>query len=276
MMKISIVIPARYASSRLPGKPLSLIAGRSMLQRVYDIAKEATESITAKSTNVKIEILIATEDKRIIEHAESIGAVAILTSDKCKTGTDRTLEAVLQLNETPDFVINLQGDAPLTPADFIADVLKTFIKDPSLQVVTPVTQLSWSEVDLLKEHKKQTPFSGTTVALGKNNNALWFSKNIIPAIRKEDDLRRTERLSPIYRHIGIYGYALSALKKFTELPPSHYEELEGLEQLRFLENGYNIKAVVVDYKGRPAMSGVDSPEDIIRAEALLNNMEEVA
>jgi 3-deoxy-manno-octulosonate cytidylyltransferase (CMP-KDO synthetase) len=121
-------------------------------------------------------------------------------------------------------------------------------------------------LDTLRESKKTTPFSGTTAILDSNNRALWFSKNVIPAIRKED---RTQPHSPVYRHIGLYGYARAALQKYVTLPPSHYEQLEGLEQLRAIENGMTIQAVVVDYKGRPAMTGIDSPEDLQRAEALL-------
>ena len=132
--------------------------------------------------------------------------------------------------------------------------------------MTPVVRLSWAELDELRISKQSTPFSGTTAILDKNNHALWFSKNIIPAIRSED---RGSPLSPIYRHIGLYGYARTSLERYVTLPQSVYEELEGLEQLRALENGMTIQAVVVDYKGRPAMTGIDSPEDLIRAEKLL-------
>lgn len=262
-MKTTIIIPARYASTRLPGKPLIKIAGKTMLQRVYEVALNATKNIN------DVQILIATDDERITDHAKEINANVIMTSASCPTGTDRALAAAKQLNYTPDFVLNLQGDAPLTPPNFITKLIETASRDKNIKVITPVTQLSWQELDELRKHKQQTPFSGTTVILDKNNNALWFSKNIIPAIRKEKQLRENSDLSPIYRHIGIYGYRFDMLQKYVTLTPTHYEKLEGLEQLRLLENSYHIRAVPVDYQGKPSMSGIDTPEDVKRAEKLI-------
>ena len=269
-MKAAIIIPARYHSTRLPGKPLAKIAGETMLNRVGQVAKKAAEMIG------NTDILVATEDERIVTHAEECGLTGVLTSDTCKTGSDRALEAIQHLENKPDFIVNLQGDAPLTPPDFVAAVLEQFQNDATLEVVTPVTQLNWDELDTLRAHKENTPFSGTTAVIGANNDALWFSKNILPAIRKEDDLRKTEDLSPVYRHIGIYGFRVDILERFVKLEQGKYEQLEGLEQLRMLENGISIKAAIVDYKGRPAMSGVDSPEDIARAEALLEKYGDLA
>jgi 3-deoxy-manno-octulosonate cytidylyltransferase (CMP-KDO synthetase) len=262
-MKTTIIIPARYASTRLPGKPLIKIAGQTMLQRVYQIALEAIKNIA------DAKILIATDDKRIADHAKEIGADFIMTPISCPTGTDRAWKAVEQLDDKPEFILNLQGDTPFTPPDFITKLIETATHDKNAKVITPVTQLSWKELDKLREHKKQTPFSGTTVILDKNNNALWFSKNIIPAIRKEEKLRQTSKLSPIYRHIGIYGYRYDMRQKYVTLEPTNYEKLEGLEQLRLLENGIAIQAVPVDYQDRPAMSGIDTIEDVKRAEELI-------
>jgi len=267
-MHTAIIIPARYGSTRLPGKPLELIAGKTMLQRVYEVALEARSQV-----DFEVGILIATEDQRIVDHARELGATAVLTSKSCQTGTDRALEAIQHLPQKPDFVINLQGDAPLTPPDFIASVIHEFSNDVNLQVVTPVTQMTWDELDMLRENKITTPFSGTTAILNKYNDAIWFSKNIIPAIRKEKDLRQQTQKSPVYRHIGIYGYRRDVLEDYVTLEQSTYENLEGLEQLRLIENGYQIRAVCVDYKGRPSMSGIDSPEDIQRAETLLKKIE---
>ena len=270
-MKIVIVIPARYASTRLPGKPLALIAGKTMLERVFEVANRAVQ-ISGKND---ISIIIATEDKRIIDHATDIGATAVLTSNNCRTGTDRALEAIENIGESPDYVINLQGDAPLTPAEFISSMINEITSNPNLQVVTPVVQLSWDKLDDLRKNKKATPFSGTTAIIDKYNDAIWFSKNIIPAIRKEDNLRKTDKLSPIYMHVGIYGYSMQVLQEFASLPESYYEKLEGLEQLRLLENGYKIRVVKLDCKNKPLTSGVDSPEDIKRAEELLEKMGEL-
>jgi 3-deoxy-manno-octulosonate cytidylyltransferase (CMP-KDO synthetase) len=270
MRRAAIIIPARYHSTRLPGKPLEKIAGKTMLARVCDIAKKAADIVDGA------EILVATEDKRIAEHAESCGVRGVLTSSRCKTGSDRALEAIAHLKEKPDFIVNLQGDAPLTPPDFVAAVLTEFYSNPDLEVVTPVAQLDWDALDLLRRHKQDTPLSGTTAIIGKSNEALWFSKNIIPAIRDEEEMRKNKKLSPVFRHIGIYGFRSDILKRFVRLPQSRYEILEGLEQLRMLENNISIRAVLVDYKGRPAMSGIDSPEDILRAEELLKQYGEIA
>jgi 3-deoxy-manno-octulosonate cytidylyltransferase (CMP-KDO synthetase) len=259
-MNTAIIIPARYASTRFPGKPLALLAGKAVLAWVVDIAKIVASQIPNVTYHV------ATDDDRIKLFCDQNNIPVIMTASQFETGTDRVMAAVKTLPSQPDFIINLQGDAPFTPPDFVMDIIKSYQNNKAADIVTPVVQLSWAEYDALRESKKSTPFSGTTAILDKNNRALWFSKNILPAIRKED---RTQPLSPVHRHIGLYGYNRQSLEKYITLPVSTYEQLEGLEQLRALENGMSIQVVVVDYKGRPAMTGIDSPEDLIRAEALL-------
>lgn len=262
-MRTVIIIPARYGSTRLPGKPLAMIAGQSMLRRVTRIAQAAANDDT------DISIVVATDDDRIVQHAAEMGVASVMTPVSCPTGTDRAQAAVAQLRYKPDFILNLQGDAPLTPPDFVRAMIDSFAKDPA-DLVTPVTQMTWEQLDKLRENKKTTPFSGTTVAFDETTGlAHWFSKNIIPAVRKEKDLRDKSPLSPVWRHIGLYGYSRTMLEKFPKLPEGKFEKLEGLEQLRVLEHGYKIRCVPVDYKGRASMSGVDSPEDIARAEALI-------
>ena len=261
-MRTAIIIPARYGSTRFPGKPLALLAGKTVLHRVVDLARES-----AKGRN-DITIHVTTDDDRIAAEAEKIGVGCLRTSADCPTGTDRVMSAANQLKDAPDFIINLQGDAPLTPPDFVTAIIDAYTTSKA-DIVTPVVKLSWAELDTLRESKKSTPFSGTTATMDVTGKALWFSKNIIPGIRKEDALRAASPLSPVHRHIGLYGYAREALIKYNSLPASTYEELEGLEQLRALENGMTIQCVTVNYKGRPAMTGIDSPEDLIRAEKLL-------
>ncbi|MDD4616613.1 MAG: 3-deoxy-manno-octulosonate cytidylyltransferase [Alphaproteobacteria bacterium] len=262
-MRTLIVIPARYASTRLPGKPLALIAGQTMLQRVVRIANAVARG------KHDIDVINATEDERIAKHALELNVRYVMTPASCPTGTDRAQAAVAQVKVQPDFVLNLQGDAPLTPPDFLNAMIDAFAREPA-DMVTPVTRLSWDELDKLRESKKTTPFSGTTVAFDeKTGLAHWFSKNIIPAIRKESEMRGQSGLSPVWRHIGLYGYRRTMLEKFGKLPEGKYEKLEGLEQLRVIEHGYKIKCVPVDYAGRANMSGVDSPEDIARAEAAI-------
>lgn len=263
-MKSVIVIPARYGSTRLPRKPLQLISGKTMLERVIHQARQVTSP-----SNDPIDVIVATDHESIAAKAQEFDVMAVMTSEKCHTGTDRVYEAVGQLSYQPDFIINLQGDAPLTPPSFIQALLQAFQDNPQSEIVTPVTRLSWKELDTLRENKKTTPFSGTTAIVDSHAHARWFSKQIIPALRNEADLRAQSTISPVYGHVGLYGYSSDTLKRFVSLPPSPYEQLEGLEQLRALENGINITAVTVSYDGLPRMSGVDSPEDVIRIERLI-------
>ena len=263
MIKTLVVIPARYGSSRFPGKPLAKIAGKEMLLRVVDIARKGTKNTDAR-------IVVATEDERILNFCNEHEVECLMTSDACITGSDRVCEAVKILGEKPDLIINLQGDNPVCPPWFVEGLVKAFEEDTNVDLVTPCTELSWEALDKLRDSKKTTPFSGTTCVVDKDGYALWFSKNIIPAIRKEGDLRDKGGNSPVLRHIGLYGYRYDSLFKFKELDEGVYEKLEGLEQLRFLENGMKIKVAKVDYGAFEGMSGVDSPEDVERAEALFN------
>ncbi|MCB1563535.1 MAG: 3-deoxy-manno-octulosonate cytidylyltransferase [Alphaproteobacteria bacterium] len=262
-MTIAIAIPARYASTRFPGKPLAKIGGISMLERVTRVAKEAASGIK------DIRFFVTTEDERIAAHAGEIGVECVMTSESCPTGSDRVHEALEQLEDKPDFVINLQGDAPFTPVSVVRAMIKTFRDNPEAEVITPVHRLSWHDLDRLREAKKTTPFSGTTAILGKDNRALWFSKNIIPGIRKEESLRAESDISPVYQHMGLYGFRVDVLAKFCALPQGVYEQLEGLEQLRMLENGITVTAVPVEIEKGKMQSGIDTPEDLARAEKLL-------
>jgi 3-deoxy-manno-octulosonate cytidylyltransferase (CMP-KDO synthetase) len=264
-MNIAIIIPARFASTRFPGKPLALIDGETMVSRVYQKAVEAAKDLR------NVQICVATDDDRIKSHCIEKNMNFVMTPSTCATGSDRTMQAALQLDPKPDFIVNLQGDAPFTPARFIRSIIEDFAGSPNIDVVTPVARMKWTELDKAREEKKTTPFSGTSAVLDKNRKALWFSKNIIPAIRDEEKLRAASDTSPVYRHIGLYGYSFSALQKFITLPQGENEKVEGLEQLRFLENGMHIRAVIVEYGDELALSGIDSPEDLARAEALLKS-----
>lgn len=261
--KILIVIPARYASTRLPVKPLLKIAGQEMISRVYRIALKALEDLENSS------VYVATDHDEIVDFCKSRNMNVMLTSESCKTGTDRVAEVIAKLNDKPDFVVNLQGDNPLCPPWFIRQIVEEYFKDKSIDLVTPCVNLSWEELDIMRISKQTNPFSGTFVVKDCNNNALWFSKNIIPAIRKEEELRNKFEKSPCWRHIGLYGYNVKALEAFLKLSQSYYENMEGLEQLRFLENAYKVRMVDVDYNGRPAMNGVDSQSDLDKAEKII-------
>ena len=271
-MKIAIVIPARYASTRFPGKPLTMIGGQTMLSRVVALARTAMEQIDGDIT-----LAVATEDQRIADHAAELGVKGIMTSDACKTGSDLVLEAVNILeNESGDkidFVLGLQGDAPFTPIEAISKMIIAFQANTDINVITPIINLRWAELDRLRAQKQITPFSGTTCTVNKDGHALWFSKNIIPAIRQEEKLYTMGEFSPVYQHIGLYGYRTDILRQFVSLDEGHYEKLEGLEQLRLLENGIPIQTIELNVPLGLAQAGIDSPEDVKRAEAMLEAMQ---
>ncbi len=268
-MRCAIAIPARYGSTRFPGKPLALINGKTMLERVVNVARHVSD------TQDNIDIFVTTEDERIANHAHDIGVACIMTPKDCPTGSDRVLSALRQLDDWPDFVLNLQGDAPFTPPSILIKMLEHFNKNPACEVVTPVHKLSWEDLDRLRQNKVKTPFSGTTAIIDNKKRALWFSKTIIPAIRKEAELRETSSISPIHQHIGLYGFRSDILEKFCLLDQGVYEALEGLEQLRMLENGIRIDTIDLDIGDGIIQSGIDSPEDIQRAEAYLHQNGEV-
>ncbi len=269
-MKRIIAIPARYGSTRFPGKPLAKIGGKSMLERVVDIARSVIKG------DEEAGIFVTTEDKRIEEHAKEIGVECIITSASCPTGSDRVLAALRQMDVWPDIIVNLQGDAPFTPPEVIKSIFESFLQNPHYEVITPVHKLSWKDLDRLREHKKTTPFSGTTAVVNAEGQALWFSKNIIPAIRNEADVRQEDDVSPIYQHIGLYGFRSDVLEKYCLLPQSKYETYEGLEQLRMLENGIKIHTVHADIPIGDIQSGIDTPDDLARAESRLLSQYEQA
>jgi 3-deoxy-manno-octulosonate cytidylyltransferase (CMP-KDO synthetase) len=240
-----------------------MIRGQTLLQRVVRLSQAAAEGLN------NVSLVVATDDDRIRQHCEILQVATIMTPADLPSGTDRVAAVIRQMSDKPDFILNMQGDAPFTPPDFLRALIESFIASPC-DCITPVTQLTWKQLDKLRQNKLTTPFSGTTAVFDeKTGHAFWFSKMVLPAIRKEDDLRRKSDKSPVFRHIGLYGYSRKTLEKYITLPESKFEKLEGLEQLRLLENGYTIRCVPVDFKGRVNMSGIDSPEDIIRAEELI-------
>ncbi len=234
-----------------------------MLQRVVELGRAAAEG------HEHITLAVATEDQRIADHCADIGVSCYMTSPECPTGSDRVLEAAKMAGGSFDYILSLQGDAPFTPPEAISKMLKAVEHDADIEVITPVVRLRWKELDALRDSKKTTPFSGTTAVINEDGKALWFSKNIIPAIRKEDSLRKEEEFSPVHQHLGLYGYRHDVLKRFVSLPQSPYEQLEGLEQLRLLENGISIQTVTLSVALGSAQAGIDSPEDLARAEKIL-------
>jgi 3-deoxy-manno-octulosonate cytidylyltransferase (CMP-KDO synthetase) len=251
-MSAAIVIPARYGSERLKGKPMIDIAGTSLLERVWRIAR---------SCGGATRVVIATEDERVIRHAEAFGAEAVLTSDRCTNGTERVAEAIEAAAISEDAVINLQGDAVLTPPWVLDGMIDEFSSPSGFDIVTPAVRLTGDALADFKAHKLQAPSSGTTVVFDVRRNALYFSKQIVPYVRKPG-------FADVYRHIGLYGYRRDSLKRYVALPPSPLERTEGLEQLRALEHGMTVRVVVVDYRGRSHAS-VDAPADVALVEQLI-------
>jgi 3-deoxy-manno-octulosonate cytidylyltransferase (CMP-KDO synthetase) len=258
-----VVIPARYGSTRFPGKPLALIGGVTMLERVVQCARKAVRGWP------DVAVLVATDEARIFDFAKEKNFPVVMTPVECKTGSDRVLAAAKQLPHMPEIVVNLQGDAPFTPPAYVRQLIEALQQNPEADAATPVIRLRWEELDALRKAKQQTPFSGTTAVCDASGKALWFSKQILPALRKESDMRARGEACPVLRHIGLYAYRSAALARFVSLPESVYERLEGLEQLRMLENGMVIQAVEVMAGVRPSVSGVDAPEDIARLEAII-------
>lgn len=256
-----IVVPARYGSTRLPGKPLLKIAGRTLLERVVAIAREAAAQAGA------CEVVVATDDVRIADHARDLGVEVALTAPELDSGTSRTYAAACQRDTPPARVVNLQGDAPFIPAAIVAELMQA-LRRGSADVATPVFQLDWARLDRLRAHKQAAPFSGTTCVRAADGRALWFSKSILPALRNEERLR-AQPLSPVWQHLGLYGYAMPALAWFATAPAGTYETLEGLEQLRFLENGWAIQTVAVEVPAH-VLSGIDTAEDLAKAEEAIN------
>jgi 3-deoxy-manno-octulosonate cytidylyltransferase (CMP-KDO synthetase) len=252
-MESVVVIPARYGSTRFPGKPLTVIAGITMIERVWRLGAKA---VGPKNT------YIATDDQRIIDAAQRFGALTVLTGE-CENGTARVLDAITRLGISPEVVINFQGDALLTPPWFIEALIVAFKSDPSCDYATPAVQISQAQYQEVLRSKVQNPFSGAFVTFDKNFDALYFSKQVIPALRSTsgDSI-------PVFKHIGMYAYRLPALQRYVELEPRQFELSEGLEQLRILENGLKIRVVPVEFKGRSAWS-VDAPEDVAIVESII-------
>lgn len=264
-----LVIPARYASTRLPGKPLVKIGGVEMIRRVADIAASVCHH------NAGCEYVVATDDERIRVFCQSCGIPVVLTSNTCRSGTERCREVLMLYPQKPEFVVNLQGDNPLCPPWVIQQLIDACLHEKA-DIFTPCIHLNWDEYERLIEAKKSTPYSGTTVLVDHAGYALAFSKNILPAVRKPEKAREILQLSPVRRHVGLYAYTVDALEAYFSMSVSPYEAsyIEGLEQMRFLFNGLRIRVMDADYRGRQTSAGVDSPEDVARVEAILREFGE--
>ncbi len=247
-MRILGVIPARYASSRFPGKPLADICGKSMIQRVY-------KRVTA--TPVLDHVVVATDDERIVAHVNDFGGNCLLTRTDHRNGTSRCLEVVQILEQQHDYfdvVVNIQGDEPfIKPAQI--EQLAVLFNDENTQIGSLINRITDTN-DLWNSNVVK-------VVRNLNGEAIYFSRQPIPFLRDipADDWPKK---ATFYRHMGLYAYRTDILKKINQLTPTFLEQSEKLEQLCWLENGYNIKLGVTDYSG----IGIDSPEDLAK---LINN-----
>ncbi len=242
-MRVAGIIPARYGSSRFPGKPLALIHGKSMIRRVYEQCTQAT---------LLSEVVVATDDSRIFDHVSDFGGRVVMTSADHPSGTDRCAEASGLLETEPDVVINIQGDEPyIQPVQI--DLLAAAFHNKECTIATLVRTAEVND-DLNNPNLVKVARSSVT---GK---ALYFSRNLIPHIKDE----RTLQDAPVFTHIGIYGYSKNTLNELTRLTETPLELAERLEQLRWLENGFTIHTLISDQQNH----AVDHPEDIPRLEAL--------
>lgn len=260
-MRDLLIVPARFGSTRLPGKPLLPIAGHSLLSRVVRVAHQAA------ALAGECEVVVATDDDRVAAHARALGCDVAMTLPDISSGSGRACAAAQQRENRPEIVVNLQGDAPFVPPALVAALIAA-ARESQAACVTLVVRLDWPALDAMRAHKVVSPFSGTTCVRDAAGHALWFSKAILPAIRNEAALREGGALSPVFRHLGLYAYRLDALERFEATPPTFYEQLEGLEQLRFLETGMAIHTIEVDPPSH-AMSGIDTAQDVALAEDLI-------
>lgn len=237
-MKVIGIIPARYASTRFPAKPLVDIAGQTMIHRVYQQAKHAMSLD---------EVIVATDDQRIYDHVKSFAGNVIMTDSKHQSGTDRCTEVIENISGF-DIAINIQGDEPFIDPQQI-DLLVSCFTNSSIDIATLVRKVENKE-ELFNENKPK-------VVLSNSGKAIYFSRQAIPflrGIKPEEWLQQR----PYYNHIGIYGYRTAVLKEISKLPISDLEQMEALEQLRWIDNGYTIQTAISNHSN----DAIDTPEDL--------------
>jgi len=246
-MKFVGIIPARYASTRFPGKPLADILGKPMIQCVYERASQVLDTV-----------VVATDDQRIYDAVAQFGGRVVMTSGNHKTGTDRCYEALTKLPETYDVVINIQGDEPFIAIEQIEALKKCFVSD-QIQLATLVKPFD-TNASFVELENQNTP----KVVLSQTGEAICFSRSVIPYLR---GLEKEQWASAhtYYKHIGIYAYRADILAKITKMSQTSLEKAESLEQLRWLENGLRIKAAITMSDNY----SIDTPEDLQRVVALM-------
>lgn len=262
-MSVLIAIPARYASTRYPGKPLVSLRGpdgdKTLIRRSWEAAM-AVKGIDR--------VVVATDDDRIADHATAFGAEVVITSSDCQNGTERCAE-VAQALPGHDVVVNLQGDAPLTPAWFVEGLVAGLLADPGADIATPVLRCDGKMLAGLLADRRAGRVGGTTAVFGAAMRGLYFSKEVIPFTGRTygDD-----EPTPVFHHVGVYAYRPAALAAYPTWVTGPLERLEGLEQLRFLENGRNLLCVEVAARGRQFWE-LNNPSDVPVIEAMMAAMD---
>ena len=262
-MSVLIAIPARYASTRYPGKPLVELKGpdgvaKSLIRRSWE---------AACSVHGADRVVVATDDDRIRDHAEAFGAEVVMTSPNWRNGTERCAEVAARLPGF-DIVVNLQGDAPLTPPWFVEDLVAGLKATPEAEVATPVLRADGRALNGFLADRRAGRVGGTTAVFGAGGRALYFSKEVIPFTSQT---YADHEATPVFHHVGVYAYRPAALQAYADWEQGPLEQLEGLEQLRFLENGRNVLCVEVQARGRLFWE-LNNPEDVARIEAMRAEM----
>ncbi|MEX0348369.1 MAG: 3-deoxy-manno-octulosonate cytidylyltransferase [Paracoccaceae bacterium] len=263
-MSVLIVIPARYPSSRYPGKPLVPLKGATgKSQTLIERSWRAACAVSGIDR-----VVVATDDDRIREASEGFGAEVVMTSDTCRNGTERCAEAHEALGGAYEIIVNLQGDAPLTPHWFVEDLVAALRQRPGAGVATPVLRCDGAALNSFLHDRKHDRVGGTTAVFSANQTAMYFSKEVVPFTSQTyaDDAP-----TPVFHHVGVYAYRPEALSSYPTWPIGPLEELEGLEQLRFMEQGHRVHCVEVDAKGRQFWE-LNNPEDVPRLEAMMKDM----
>lgn len=249
MMKFMAIIPARYASTRFPAKPLAMLDGKIIIQRVYE-----------RVAKVFPRLCVATDDERIKSAVEAFGGVAVMTSTAHRSGTDRCYEAFCKMGADADVVVNVQGDEPFIAPSQLQTIMDCF-NDPTTQIATLVKPFT-HEASIEQIENPNSP----KVVVSGDGYALYFSRSVIPYLR---GIERTEwpKHHDFLKHIGLYAYKSDVLKQITSMPQGDLEQCESLEQLRWLQAGLRIKVGTTDVE----TIGIDTPEDLKRAEAFLQS-----
>lgn len=246
-MRFIGIIPARYASTRFPAKPLAMLCGKPVIERVY-----------RQVENILDDVLVATDDERILNTVHAFGGKAIMTSANHKSGTDRVYEAYAKHGTPYDVIVNIQGDEPFIQAQQLL-ALRDCFNDATVDIATLVKPFTAEDSFAALEN-----VNSPKVVVNNRMEALYFSRSIIPFMRGKDTSTWLSHHT-YYKHIGLYAYRSHVLAEITSLPQSPLELAESLEQLRWLENGYKIKVGISDIE----TIGIDTPEDLKRAEAFL-------